>query len=59
MSRVRAYFWYGNYGSLGFSILPYQIAFGFSLRLFEGLGVRVYIGPLKLLLQMRIRKGVE
>ena len=38
-----------KYACLGVDVLPYQLALGASLRIFEG-GVywRIYIGPLKL-----------
>lgn len=33
---------------MGFDILPYQVALGFSLGYFEGFRFRFYFGPFKL-----------
>lgn len=46
---ARQYVWRAERGYVGVDLLPYQLALGVSVRLLDGLHVRVYVGPVKLL----------
>lgn len=47
MTDAYQYCIYNKYWSFGVDILLYQLAFGVSIRIFEGIGFRLYLGPLK------------